>query len=96
MARGWESKEIESQIEAAAARTEQVRVNQMQAAQITLQRERESLELSRTRVLQDMEKAANPRYREILQQSLLFLDQKLAAMDVAPAKPVSKVLKHHA
>jgi hypothetical protein len=94
MARGWESKEIESQIEAAAARTEQVRVNQMQAAQITLQRERESLELSRTRVLQDMEKAENPRYREMLHQSLLFLDQKLAALE--PAKPVGKSIKHHA
>jgi molecular chaperone GrpE (heat shock protein) len=94
MSRGWESKEIESQIEAAAARTEQVRVNQMQAAQITLQRERESLELSRTRVLQDMEKAENPRYRDMLQQSLLFLDQKLAALE--PAKPAAKILKHHA
>lgn len=94
MARGWESKEIESQIEAAAARTEQSRVNQMQAAEISRQRERESLELSRTRVLQDMEKAANPRYKEMLQQSLLFLDQKLAALE--PSAPAAKNLKHHA
>jgi molecular chaperone GrpE (heat shock protein) len=97
MARGWESKAVESQIEAAAARTEQSRVNQMQAAEISRQRERESLELSRTRVLQDMEKAANPRYKDMLQQSLLFLDQKLAALDTPPpAATAAKTLKHHA
>jgi len=41
-----------------------------------------------------MEKAENPRYRDMLQQSLLFLDQKLAALE--PAKPAAKMLKHHA
>jgi hypothetical protein len=94
MARGWESKAVESQIEAAAARTEQSRVNQMRAADISRQRERESLELSRTRVLQDMEKAANPRYKEMLEQSLGFLDQKLAELD--PPTAAAKTLKHHA
>jgi len=66
----------------------------MQAADISRQRERESLELSRTRVLQDMENAANPRYRELLERSLMFLDQKLAALE----QPVhtGKTLKHHA
>jgi len=69
----------------------------MQAAEISRQRERESLELSRTRVLQDMEKAANPRYKDMLQQSLLFLDQKLAALDTPPpAATAAKTLKHHA
>jgi hypothetical protein len=94
MARGWESKAVESQIEAAAARSEQSRVNQVRAADISRQRERESLELSRTRVLQDMEKAANPRYKELLKQSLMFLDEKLAALD--PPVAVGKHFKHHA
>jgi hypothetical protein len=94
MARGWESKAVESQIEAAATRSEQSRVNQVHAAEISRQRERESLELSRTRVLQDLEKASNPRYQEILKQSLVFLDEKLAAFD-RPA-PNGKTLKHHA
>jgi molecular chaperone GrpE (heat shock protein) len=94
MARGWESKAVESQIEAAASRIEQSRFNQVQAAEISRQRERESLELSRTRVLQDLEKAANPRYQEILKQSLMFLDEKLAALD-APV-PAGKNFKHHA
>lgn len=94
MARGWESKAVESQMEAAAARSEQSKVNKMHAAELGRQRERESLELSRTRVLQDLEKAANPRYQELLKRSLMFLDEKLAALD-APAAS-GKTLKHHA
>jgi hypothetical protein len=92
MARGWESKAVESQIEAAATRNEQSRVNQLQAAEISLQRERESLELSRTRVLQDLAKAENPRYKEQLERSLMFLDEKLAALKGAGTKSI----KHHA
>jgi hypothetical protein len=45
-------------------------------------------------VLQDLEKAANPRYQELLKRSLMFLDEKLAALD-APAAS-GKTLKHHA
>jgi molecular chaperone GrpE (heat shock protein) len=93
MARGWESKAVESQIEAAATRSEQSRVNQVKAAEISLQRERESLELSRTRVLQDLANAANPRYKELLERSLGFLDEKLAALETTAS---GKSMKHHA
>jgi hypothetical protein len=86
MARGWESKAVESQIESAATRKEQANLNQMQAAEIIRQRERESLELSRTRVLQDLERAENPKYKELLRQSLIFLDEKLAALDAKNGK----------
>ncbi len=64
----------------------------MEAAEISLQRERESLELSRTRVLQDLAKAENPRYKEQLQRSLMFLDDKLAALHGRGAKS----MKNHA
>jgi molecular chaperone GrpE (heat shock protein) len=86
MARGWESKAVESQMESAATRREQSNLNQLQAAEITRQRERESLELSRTRVLQDLEKAANPKYQDLLRRSLIFLDEKLAALETANGK----------
>jgi hypothetical protein len=92
MARGWESKAVESQIESAATRREQARANQVKAEEISLQRERESLELSRTRVLQDLAKAANPKYKELLERSLMFLDEKLAALDANG----NKTFKHHA
>ncbi len=81
MARGWESKEVESQIEAAAERAVRVKLPQPSAEQIAHDRARESLELSRTRVLEDLATAANPKYRIILQRSLEFLDAKLAELD---------------
>ncbi len=46
--------------------------------QLALEREREGLELSRKRVLNDIASAQNPRYREQLQRSLEFLDTKIA------------------
>jgi molecular chaperone GrpE (heat shock protein) len=81
MARGWESKEIESQMEAAEARASQSRQPQLSAEKLRLQRERESLELSRTRVLQDLAAAKNPKYRELLERSLRYLDEKLAGLN---------------
>jgi hypothetical protein len=84
MARGWESKEIESQIEAAEERALASQRLKLSAEQAQHQREVESLELSRTRVLQDLETAQNPKYRAMLQQSLTFLDQKLESVKRPP------------
>ena len=83
MARGWESKEIESQMEAAEERAHAAKRPQLGLKEINRQREIESLELSRTRVLQDFEAAKNPKYRTMLQQSLAFLDEKLALLKTA-------------
>ncbi len=80
MARGWESKEVEMQIEAAHERLRRPRTPLPTPEQIALQREQESIELSRRRVLEDMEAASNPKYREQLQRSLDFLDAKLARL----------------
>ena len=81
MARGWESKAVESQIEAAEARSSRSKAVQVSAEQLSAQRERESIELSRTRVLQDLASATNPKYRDLLQLSLQYLDEKLEALD---------------
>jgi len=43
--------------------------------------ERQSLELSRTRVLNDLAATTHPRRREQLLAALSHLDQKLAALD---------------
>jgi hypothetical protein len=80
VARGWESKEIESQMEAAEARAAQSREPRLNPEELRVQRERESLELSRTRVLQDLAAAKNPKYRELLGRSLRYLDEKLAGL----------------
>ncbi|MGA8027482.1 MAG: hypothetical protein WB992_10065 [Bryobacteraceae bacterium] len=87
MARGWESKAVESQIEAAERRESESKAAQISAGEMKLQKERESIELSRTRVLQDLAAATNPKYCEQLQRSLKYLDEKLAALNEPPNKP---------
>jgi hypothetical protein len=81
MARGWESKAVESQIESTETRKLNPRGLPLDPEQVRRQREREGIELSRTRVLQDLAKATNPKYRELLERSLNFLNEKLAALD---------------
>lgn len=80
MARGWESKEVESQIEAAETRAAEAAKPRLTPEQLARQREIDSLNLSRTRVLHDIETSTNPRYREMLQRSLAFLDEKIGRM----------------
>ena len=80
MARGWESKEVEMQIESARERLRRPNTPLPTPEQIARQREQESIELSRCRVLEDMASSSNPKYRELLQRSLEFLDAKLARL----------------
>lgn len=85
MARGWESKSVESQIEAAekSPPAPEVRVTPEQQQRV---RDREMLLMTRTRVLHDIEQSQNPKYRNILEASLRHLDDKIAALDPpAPA-----------
>jgi hypothetical protein len=49
----------------------------MSAAEAARWRQRESLRLSRQRVLQQMEASQNPRHRKVLQDALADLDEKL-------------------
>jgi hypothetical protein len=84
MARGWESKSVESQIESAEDRRAQAAADSVSREQAQRQRERESLELSRKRVLNDIASANNPRYIQVLEASLRHLDEKLAAMGERP------------
>jgi hypothetical protein len=78
MSRGWESKSVESQMEDAASRRQAVRQKPLTDEQIRIRSERESLELSRTRVLKDLEAATHPRRREQLRAALNYLEQKLS------------------
>lgn len=77
MARGWESKSVESQIEAAEARP-RVSAPHPDAAELKRTAKRDSLLLSRRRVVNDLEHARNPGYQRILRDALAHLDRKLA------------------
>ena len=76
MARGWESKSVEAQIETAQTRTA-VTGPILTEAQIVLARKRENLLLSRTRVMRELETSSNPRYLSLLDRELKVLDEKL-------------------
>ena len=79
MARGWESKSVEEQIESAKSRSPRAMraAVGLSATQIILVRERENLMLSRTRVLHEIESSKNPRYVQLLNRELKVLEEKL-------------------
>lgn len=81
VARGWESKSVEEQIDAAESRRAAASADRPTPEQLARQQEIESLRLSRTRVLRDLEAATHPRHRESVQAALKFLDEKLAALE---------------
>jgi hypothetical protein len=75
MARGWESKAVESQIEDAYLRSERREV--LTPEERELRGKREGLELSRRRVVQDIETTRSAVRRTTLEQTLAFLDGEL-------------------
>jgi len=76
MARGWESKSVEAQ-QAELDDKSRKPSFKMTAEQAALARERESLRLSRQRVLQQLAAATDDRHRKLLGNALADLDAKL-------------------
>jgi hypothetical protein len=84
MARGWESKAIESQQESAAdARRARTVINPADASR---QSEHATLMLARTRALADLQSACAPAHRAMLEQAIAELDHRLAELKSQPAK----------
>jgi hypothetical protein len=80
MARGWESKSVESQME--SARQEQpVTGGERSDKEKLVRREQQNLLLSRSYVQRQLESASNERYAQGLRQALAELDQKLAVLE---------------
>jgi molecular chaperone GrpE (heat shock protein) len=77
MARGWESKSVESQIESAGAPADR---SALTPEQRRTQQKRESLELSRRRILREIETARSEVRHASLQQALDFLDREIAGL----------------
>jgi hypothetical protein len=76
MARGWESKSVEQQQEEATS-SAQPRGKLLTPEQIVEQQKRKGLELSRHRILQQLEVASNPQHRSMLEAALAELDAQL-------------------
>lgn len=79
MARGWESKSVQAQIESANARHGQVRIV-LTPEQLEVERKRDGLLLHRTRVLRDLESCQDQRYRKTLADGLAYLEGQLTAL----------------
>jgi CHASE3 domain sensor protein len=75
MARGWESKSVESQIEDAASGLE--RAESLTPEQREIRQKIQGLELSRRRVLQEIEETRSAVRRTSLEQALAFLDEEI-------------------
>jgi hypothetical protein len=81
LARGWESKSVEAQIESAVpAKRASGKKKSLTPAQLELIRKRESLQMSRLKVLHDIEHASHPRYQQMLKDALAHLDKQLAQL----------------
>jgi hypothetical protein len=68
-------------MEEAASRRDSAHLPAPNAGEIRFATERRSLELSRTRVLHDLESATHERRRQQLKAALDYLDGKLSALD---------------
>ena len=81
MARGWESKAVEEQIESKT--TEFVAVTKKKRTPDQVQKliEKRNLEAARAKVHHEIASTHNERYKEMLARSLKDLDIKLAALE---------------
>ena len=79
MARGWESKSIESQIESARENQSEQVAERSEKEKLVI-REQQNLLLSRSYVQRQLESASNERYAQSLRQALAELDQKLSSL----------------
>ncbi len=78
MARGWQSNAAEGPVE--TRRVGKDARKPRSPKQLETLRKTEDLQLSRTRVLHDIEAAQNPRYKLMLTQALAHLDQELSRL----------------
>jgi hypothetical protein len=77
MARGWESKSVESQ----QSEPEPAQVKgKLTADELERVRKREGLELSRARIVRELESARSDVHRTALRNALAFLDEEVAKL----------------
>jgi hypothetical protein len=78
MARGWESKDVESQVEATKAPKQRSGSEPKTPEQLKRDEERKDLQLSRIRIVNDLATATHPNHRKSLEAALAHLDKKIA------------------
>jgi hypothetical protein len=81
MAKGWESKSVEDQIQENQTTDKDSRRKQLTAQQMETHRRREVLLLSRARVEKELNSSQNARYKEQLTRALSDLDAQLSQLE---------------
>ncbi len=77
MARGWESKSVADQIEEGKDRQPEARTPYLSPAARAQQERLQSLHLSRTRTLNQLERATSRNHRHMLEQALQSLEREI-------------------
>jgi hypothetical protein len=78
MARGWESKDVESQVAATEAPAPKSHSGPKTPEQLMREEQLKDLQLSRIRIVNDLATASHPNHRKSLEAALAHLDKKIA------------------
>jgi hypothetical protein len=78
MARGWESKDVESQVDATQTSKPKSGSEPKTPEQLQREQQRKDLQLSRIRIVNDLASATHPNHRKSLEAALSHLDKKIA------------------
>jgi hypothetical protein len=81
LARGWESKSVESQQEESFRESEQRDFQQLSPEERARRERLASLELSRARTLDQLERATGASHRAMLKRTLLALERDIAEVE---------------
>jgi hypothetical protein len=78
MARGWESKDVEAQVESKEVSKSSSERDPKSAQEQLREQDIKQLQLSRTRIANDLTTATHPNHRKSLEAALAHLDKKIA------------------
>lgn len=81
MARGWESKSVEAQIESQSSNSSTANRVQLTPEQMEAQRQKQVLLLARKKIQSDLQSSRNPRHLEQLRSALAELEVRLGELD---------------
>lgn len=83
MARGWESKSVESQQEESLRESEQSDFQELSPEERERRERLATLELSRARTLDQLERATGAAHRAMLKRTLLALERDISEVETA-------------
>jgi hypothetical protein len=89
MARGWESKSVEDQKDAAESARAAAAKPRLTPEERERQATRDGLMLSRARTLNALQGACDGRYRALLETTLAHVDEQLKQLDAAAIPPAT-------